>query len=120
MITKLSQVLEQIENIGRRSELAYRLHSRPFGGWRGLFDPLCSEWNNTEVPEKIDFLRTLVKETGVRIHGIVELYKKTYREKDRLDIVYATDEGLCELMEYMLLGLDKKKPGRKKKKAPRR
>lgn len=114
MITKLSQVLEQVEDEGLRTRLAYRLHSKPFGGWRGLFDPFCSEWKNTEVDEKIQFIGELVRASGVRLHAMVELYQSAYNEKSRPDIANVTEHALCDLLEWsILIGGKKKKALRK-------
>lgn len=114
MITKLSQVLEQVEDEGLRTRLAYRLHSKPFGGWRGLFDPFCSEWKYTEADEKIQFLGELVRASGVRLHAMVELYQISYREKERPDIANVAFHALCDLLEHsILVGGEKKKALRK-------
>lgn len=111
MITELSQVLEQVKDERRKHELAHYLHVRPYGGWRGLFDPYCLEWGNTTISEKLDFLRTLIEETGCQLALMVELYKKTY--KDRPEIANVVKDGLVDLLEYAILE-------RKKEKAPKR
>lgn len=111
MITKLSQVLEEIKDERRRNELAYLLHTRPYGGWRGLFDPHCIEWKDTTISEKLAFLRTLVTETKCHLALMVELYKKTYNEKERPDIARAADDAMIDLLEYAILERAGKKKG---------
>lgn len=115
MITELSQVLEQIKDERLKHELAHRLHVRPFGGWRGLFDPYCTEWNNTDVHEKLGFLRELMAASGCRLQAMVDLYQKTYREKGRPHIAHDAKDGIVELLECAIM-----RPSGKKEKAPRR
>lgn len=109
MITKLSQILEQVPDINRRMELADRLHKNGIGGWRGLFDPYCTEWNNCTVVEKLDFLLVLMKETRCNLMLMFELFQKDYIERDMPHIARDAVHGLLELLEYAVIERGKEK-----------
>lgn len=109
MLEKLSDILEQVPDINRRMELAERLHKNGIGGWRGLFDPYCTEWHNCTVPEKLDFLLLLMKESRCNLMSMFELYQKTYIEKGMDHIARDGVHGLLELLEVAVIERSKEK-----------
>ena len=44
------------------------------GGWRGLFDNLCSEYKRTEPQAKINFIREMMMARNVTFEWIATLY----------------------------------------------
>lgn len=70
------------------------------GGWRGLFDPFSSEWQNGKtLEEKTEIIQLLMQH--FTLSSMVLAFKNCYNH--RPDIVMAADFALCKYVEYLLL-----------------
>lgn len=70
------------------------------GGWRMLFDPYSSEWDDTDMSYKVATLKSIL--SVVSLTSLMLAYKNDFAH--RPDIVDAFDFGLCKITNYALTG----------------
>src|SRR5687767_5988123 len=92
----LSDVIESIPDLVRQLDLSNAIHL--VGGWRGLFDPYCSEWDAASVEDKVEVLDRILQETGLSLTLIVRAFQEDYW-KERPDIARTAPDALCILLE---------------------
>ena len=69
--------------------------------FRTVLDPLSSEYDQTDMKQKVAYLKTLV-DNGVNLEYLVFDYKQRYIEQNRRDIANEADAALARIVEFLL------------------
>ena len=73
----------------------------PHRSLRSCLDPGSSEWESTTMKERIEVLKKVVAD-GNDLQEIFLDYKITYREMNKLHVAKRLEDGLTELLKYLL------------------
>ena len=67
---------------------------------RTCLDPGSDEWNETTMGEKVEILKKV--STVKDLNRIFLLYKTEYREMGKPHVANALEDGLIQLLKYLL------------------
>jgi hypothetical protein len=65
---------------------------------RTLFDPFSSEYEKTNIDEKLEILRT-IKVNNIDYSELIKNYKNFYEEENKSNVIKSLEVGLIILLE---------------------
>ena len=68
---------------------------------RTCFDPGSHEWTEATIEKKVEILSKLVSK-GHSLQRIIHDYKVFYREMNKTHVANNVEDGLTEILEYLL------------------
>lgn len=69
--------------------------------FRTVLDPASSEYSETSMEQKINYLQAL-KDNDMKLSELIRGYKKRYIEQGRKDIAIESENALIGVIEYLL------------------
>lgn len=69
--------------------------------FRTVFDPYSSEYDNTSMEQKVEYVRKC-NENDLTLGELIEGYKEFYREENKPNVINSLEEGLIRLTTYLL------------------
>lgn len=69
--------------------------------FRTVFDPFSSEYSDTTIEQKIDFLRTCIN-NGIEIQELIFEYKLFYIEENKKHVIKSIEDGVVNLLSNMI------------------
>lgn len=69
--------------------------------FRTVLDPYSSEWEQTTIEQKLNYLELLIK-SGENLTEFINEYEDRYIEQNRKDIALSVKDALGVLLQYKL------------------
>lgn len=69
--------------------------------FRTVFDPYSSEYDNTSMEQKVEYVRKC-NENDLSLDELIEGYKEFYRAENKQNVIKSLEDGLIRLTTKIL------------------